>query len=193
MQRNLGLSSPVHEIPMDDTTLIIIGRIAIIWGQINFHLDHVLMELMGTRTVENLRDYPLRSLKRKLTDLWRELSRPENIENRPLLTRIHAAIDGLASDRNVIFHGLWGYEWDPTAVCWKIMSKSYTRDDPFYVDDLREFHERLVTASEAVSDAWWILLVGKGEPPRERNRRQIWGDGRPPQLGGPLPPRRSIR
>jgi hypothetical protein len=102
MRRSLGLSSPVYDIPMEDTDLIILGRIALIWGQILFHLDMILLSLMAKMSVEMLKEYPTRSLDRKLKDLSRELSNPKNATIRALLLPVHAAIDGLASDRNVI-------------------------------------------------------------------------------------------
>jgi hypothetical protein len=46
MARNLGLTSPVFEIPFDDNTLLVAGRLAIMWGQIVFHLDVILARLI---------------------------------------------------------------------------------------------------------------------------------------------------
>lgn len=164
---------------MDDNDLIIIGRIAVIWGQIIFHLDHILLHLLGGLTRDDLEQYPLKSLNRKLQDLGRELSKPAQAKVRKSLMRAHSAIGGLASDRNVIFHGLWGHWKQQAEGRWVSASKSYTRDLPFFRDDLPEFYERLVSASQAVNDAHWILLVDDGEPPQNRNRKQLWSDGPP--------------
>lgn len=190
MRRNLGLSSPVFEIPMEDNDLIIIGRIAVVWGQIIFELDGILLHLMDNLSVDTLREYPTRSLNRKLADLWRELSKPENEPHRKLLRDVHNAIDAASSDRNVVFHGLWGYWLKKEDREWIGAAKSYTRDDPFFLPSLKELHERVVRASELVADAQWILLVGDGEPPRNRNRLAMWTDGPPTDDGPPQPPRR---
>lgn len=187
MRRTLGLSSPVYDIPMDDNELIVIGRIAVVWGQIIFHLDSILLELMGNRTVETMRSYPLTGVSTKLGHLHRELSKPENTHQRTHLRNLHTAIDGLVSDRNVIFHGLWGYWLDQEDRRWVAASKSYSRDEAFSIEDLRDFHERLIAASVTVSDVWWLLMVNEGEPPQNRNRRQFWSDHEPSADDPPQP------
>ena len=171
---------------MDDEALVVMGRIAVGWGQIIFQLDQIVLGLTGF-TLDRLRDYPTFSLKRKLGDLYRELSKPERADIRPHLRAVHTAVEGLASDRNVIFHGLWGWALDETEHDWKPISRSYTRDDPFALDDLTDFHERLIDASVIVSAAVWRLEVGASPAPEGRNLRQCWASG-PPAEDAPPPP-----
>lgn len=184
------LSAPVYAIPMDAQSLVLMGRIAVGWGQLIFTLDQIMFCITPT-SPERLREYPTYSLKRKLGDLSRELSKPEHAEVRPALIAAHSAIDRLASDRNVIFHGLWGYELDREHKKWQPISRSYTREEPFRLEDLEEFHERLISAVEAAADAFWIVGVGDGPPPQERNRLQLWSDG-PPAADDPPPPPRVL-
>jgi len=170
---------------MDDETLVLLGRIAVGWGQITFEIDHILFKLLGA-SVEAFKEYPTVSLKRKLGDLDRELSKPERAKQRPLLLKVHKAVGDLASDRNVIFHGLWGICLNSSLGEWTTISRSYTRETPFALKDLSAFHERLIAAAEIIDAAFYNLVVG-GDVPAVRNRRQFWADG-PPSAGDPPPP-----
>ncbi len=63
---------------MEDNDLIALAKVAVIWGQIVFHLDGIILGLMGQRNAEKLAKYPTKSMKTKLTDLSPELSKPEH-------------------------------------------------------------------------------------------------------------------
>lgn len=191
MERNLGLSSPVYEIPLDDNGLIVVGRIAMMWGHIIHHLDGIMLGLLQ-HTPEQMREYATRSLKRKLQDLWRELSKPEHAGNRRVLITAHRVIEELASDRNVVFHGLWGYILDEKAHQWICGSKSYTREEPFFSSDLKALHERIIVAAEAVDAAFSASHAEIPPLQMVRNRRQMWADHLPTGRDPP-PPRTRIR
>jgi hypothetical protein len=191
MPKTLGLSSPVYEIPFDDNTVLVIGRIAIMWGQIVFHLD-TLLKLLKGMSIEQAAKYETRSLKAKLADLTTELSKPENKTSRRLLQQVHQKIDQVASDRNVVFHGLWGVMLARNGKIWRIASKSYSRESPFYADDLKPLHERMIGAAEALDAAFYGLGLGLGPQPKQRNRRQAWMP-REVKASDPPPPRRFPR
>jgi hypothetical protein len=146
------------------------------------------MELMGSRTVEKVESYPLISLKAKLGDLWRELSKPENAGHRQMLAEVHHALSLVASDRNVAFHGLWALWLDRPRGSWRIASKSYTRKDPFFAESLPQFHERVVSASVLLDVAWWTLLGGEGAATQDRNKRQCFSDDGMIGFDDPPPP-----
>jgi hypothetical protein len=173
MRRNLGLSSPLYEIPFDDDTLLVIGRIALMWGQIVFHLDGLLRKLKEIPE-EDAPNYATRSLSAKLRDLTTELSKPQNKAHRPALRKVHRCIDRVSSDRNVVFHGLWGIFLQLDMSGWRVAAKSYGRKEPFFADDLKELHERMVDAAGALDDAWHALGLAIGPQPKVRNRRQLW-------------------
>lgn len=128
MSQNQILSSPVYNIPMSESTLALLGRIAVIWGHVLFHLDGIMLDLMKNRTRKKMKEYPTLSLKRKLSDLSREWSKPINRKIRPKLRTMHDEIKSLASDRNFIFHGIWGHWLDEEGRKWLSVSKSYTRN-----------------------------------------------------------------
>jgi hypothetical protein len=191
MPKTLGLSSPVYEIPFDDNTLLVVGRIALMWGQIVFHLDWLLKVLKGMSDAE-AEKYETKSVKAKLADLWTELSKPINKSHRAVLRRVHETVDQLALDRNVVFHGLWGHYLPPNGGSWRVAAKSYSRKEPFYADDLKALHERMIGASEALAEAYGVLDLVRAAPLTERNRRQLWT---PKGWRGPLPevPRKLAR
>jgi hypothetical protein len=191
MHRNLGLSSPVYEIPFDDNTLLVIGRMALMWGQIVFHLDALLKVLRGMSETEAAK-YETRSLKTKLADLWTELSKHSNKSHRKALQRVHQTVDQIASDRNVVFHGLWGHYLPRGSGSWRTAAKSYSREQPFFAEDLKSLHERMIVSSEALDDAYYDLGLGHNPQPTTRNRQQLW---LPHDRIGPYPrpPRRHVR
>ncbi|MEH6759414.1 MAG: hypothetical protein V7676_18215 [Parasphingorhabdus sp.] len=156
-----------------------------------FKLDELLRDLMSLNTVDDLATYSTKNLKAKLADLWREISKPENAGNRSQLIEIHHSISALSSDRNICFHGLWGYTWCPASESWKEISQGYAREEPFFSDSLTELHNKMILSSKLLADAKWRKEVGN-DPPETRNRRQIWGH-RPPIESDPHPPERKIR
>jgi hypothetical protein len=188
MPKTLGLSSPVYEIPFDDNTVIVVGRMALMWGQIVFHLDLILKALKGM-SVEEAAKYETKPLKAKLADLTTELSKPENKRGRTLLRQVHQKIDQVASDRNVVFHGLWGLFLNRDETEWRVAAKSYSREAPFYADDLKALHERMIGAAEALDDALYGLDLALGPQPTNRNRRQLWAPGPPKETTPPPLPK----
>jgi hypothetical protein len=173
MPKCLGLTSPLYEIPFDDDTLLILGRIAVLWGQVVFHLDTLLKHLKGMSDAEATR-YETRSLKTKLADLTTELSKPHNQRDRRVLRKVHQSIDEVSSDRNVVFHGLWGVYLPIDMAGWRVAAKSWSRERPFFADDLKALHERMIKAADALDDAWYALELAAGPQPSHRNRRQFW-------------------
>jgi hypothetical protein len=91
------------------------------------------------------------------------------------------AILSCISERNLITHGLWGWELADEA---KPCSYSPAKNKFFYLSELFGFHERLCAAAKKVDDAFYDVFVGKPAPDT-RNRRQMFGDGPPPD--GPTP------
>jgi hypothetical protein len=133
-------------------------------------------------------EYETKSLKTKLKDLNRELSDSKNAKHRELLLRVHRSLRQLASDRNVAFHGLWGRFLNRQSE-WRVASKSHSREDPFYADDLKALHERMIGAAEALDDAWYALGIAPGQQPKNRNRKQLWAPKATPMTNLPDFPR----
>ena len=144
------------------------------WGQIVFHLDYVLAYLMGFESQEQVEKYETKPLKKKLGDLAREMSATKDPKQRRLLRNVHQRIDQLSSDRNVVFHGLWGFITDSKGTGWVSVSKSHSRELPFLAKDLKALHERMIGAAEALDDAMYGLGIASGPQPIYRNRRQLW-------------------
>lgn len=192
MHRPSGLSSPPYEMPLTDEELLVVGRISLLWGQIIFQLDHINLYLMRPQTVERVQSYPTLSLDAKLRDLYRELSKPENSAIRPALIDLHRCLTDLKSDRNVVFHGLWGIWLGDGAASWEPAAKSYVRDEPFFAKDLFSLHERMVAAAEAIDVVHCDVFKMYEAPPKERNRRMAWKNG-PPLASDPPPPARLLR
>jgi hypothetical protein len=184
MPKTLGLTSPLYEIPFDDDTLLVIGRIALMWGQIIFHLDSV-MKLLLKQSEEEANEYERKSVGRKLKDLSRVLSKPENTTHRGILRRVHKTVDQVVSDRNVVFHGLWGWYFTRGSDAWRPAAKSWSREDAFFAENLRALHERMIGAAEALDDAWHGLGIQPGPQPTNRNRKQLWV---PKEMDPPFPP-----
>lgn len=137
---------------------------------------------------EERRSCETKSLKTKLKDLAREMSHAKDPNHRRLLLTVHERVDQLSSDRNVVFHGLWGFMTDSKGTGWVSASKSYSRELPFFAKDLKALHERMIGAAEALDAAVYGLEIMPGPQPHYRNRRQLWvPKNNPPQP--PQPPK----
>ncbi len=169
---NSTLSSPVYEIPMDDSTLIVLGRIAVMWGQIEAHLEFILINLSGLPPEEYMAGNKHIGISGKLSQLSRLLSDPKFASIRTHLLLAHQEVDDCISDRNVTMHGLWGWG-ELESGNWVACSRSPRREEPILVTELINLHERVRTAALAMDIALSHVVKG-GHKSGGSNKRQIW-------------------
>jgi hypothetical protein len=166
------LSDPVYQIPMDTQHLVILARLSSMWGQIEREMDSVLSIILKLSRKDYRLKYERRVISTKLTDLWRELSKEQNSTARPLLVDMHKTASACVDDRNTIMHGMWGWHYLSDELGYKIGCSSVFRDEPFWLSDIYDLHERMVRATISSDRAFCALTTGLPAP-ENRNRRHI--------------------
>lgn len=150
---------PGYISPLSDEQHAQIGRIAILWGQIEHFIEHMLPHVTGlswdelkalgvaTKPVGSKSDF-LKAAAKRLSD----------IEMRTIVEGFCGLIDETKTARNHVFHGIWGWRGNkrqrnvvPAA------RKTATPENPFNASELPALEQRLCRCSRMGSDIMMLL------------------------------------
>ncbi len=110
----MKLSSPVYEIPMSDEELIIVGRITLMWSHMDVQVDLILSQI-GRFTPEVFSHFfGGNTINRKIETI-RVYSKSINEPLKGKLITMCDAVSDCVRDRNLMTHGMWGWEVDKTS------------------------------------------------------------------------------
>lgn len=151
--------TPAFRVPFDEEQLVLMGLIAVVWGQIDFWINQIIQSLhgidyaqrkllLGDKTIGPKLDLITKSLDRVADDAVREAIRQAVAATRTTLER-----------RNAAAHGMWGFwtgvEGDPVpAVQTRAGVPPVLR-----AEDLRQLYADVADAS-ALVDAAFCSLSG---------------------------------
>jgi hypothetical protein len=166
------LSDPVYAIPASEEHQQLLGRLMVVWGQIEQDTYRILWKLLRADLNEYRARYANATMETKLSQICCELELPQNVVHRPLLLGMHEAISVCLDDRNTIQHGHWAWHYSLEDNTYKVGCTSPARNEPFWSSDLVSLHERMIEASLR-SDAALNLLVFEEPAPDTRNRKRI--------------------
>lgn len=178
--KNKPLSSPVYEIPLSDEELIIIGRIAVMWGHIDQQIDLILSRLLGLKLVELADILSGKMIGAKIEFLKKGAYRAKNKENEKAVKDCYTKVKACVAERNIVFHGSWGREAYNKKRPFVPCALHRTKGSYFYADRLWKFHELVNEASIATDAA--CTMVCFGVPVSDaRNRSTYFGrEGKAP-------------
>lgn len=169
--------------PVSDDDLIIIGRITLIWSQIDVSIDRIIMLICRF-------DYD------QYSHLFRNKTLTPKIEALKVFSNEHkhkdkidemiVAVSACVANRNLITHGIWGWEHKSKTNSFRACAHSINRGSTFYASDLYDFHERVHAASVKVDEAFCLLMMNK-QAPNSRNRPSVFADSAPTP-NSPAPP-----
>ena len=151
---------PGYVSPLTDKEHAQIGRIAILWGQIEHFVETLLTRVSGFKWEEleaiQLVDKPIAA---KVGFLKAASARVTDQTVRDTVLAFCAEIDGTKASRNHVFHGIWGWRGDKRTK--KVIAAARKRTvahAPFKVTQLAALEKRLCKASRLGED----LLVHYG-------------------------------
>lgn len=176
------LSSPLYQIPLTDEELITVARICVMWGNLDVEIDHIISTVLKLSAAEFAEQFGDKMIGSKVSKLRQRAATIEDPAKK-LVIEMCDALTACLTDRNVMVHGTWGFEYDEEQGVYHRLAYSFRRREHFYARDLVGLHERVSAATLSV-DACWYRLVQQAEPPPALNRRQLFGDG-PPKVGPP--------
>jgi hypothetical protein len=175
---------------MDDEHQQVLGRLTVIWGQIERDTDCILGALLCAELHKYRDRYREASMDTKLAQIWSELELPQNAVHRPLLISMHEAVYVCLDDRNTVCHGVWGWHYSLENNTYRVGCKSAVRNHPFWLSDLVNLYERMIEASLRSDAALYPIVFGEPAPDT-RGRREIFApraaldDSGAPKMGPP--------
>lgn len=136
---------PGYVSPLTDKEHATIGRIALLWGQVE-HFVEVLLPIVTGLTLDELDALQISSktIASKVDFLAKASSRVERADIRDGIKRFCAIIYETKSQRNHIFHGMWGWRGDDrTQRAFPAACKRSDLSSPFPADKLSTLEKKL--------------------------------------------------
>jgi hypothetical protein len=183
---NSVLSKPVYALPMKADGLAMIGKITLIWGQIDSQVDGILITLGKFNREQYDHLFGYKTIGPKLQAL-RVFARVADEPIRGLVTDMCEAVSDCSAKRNLMTHGLWGWEYEKEENLYHSCAWSRSKNKMFYLSEIEGLYERAIEAG-LKTDATWYRVMMNQSPPEGRNRLMMFGDG-PPLANQLLPPR----
>lgn len=182
------LSSPVYQLPVSDDELLIVGRITLMWAQLDFQLDAILTSLHKIDGEQFTAFFGRTMIGAKVQAVKAATKRASSSAVQIALGEMCDAISKCLTDRNLMTHGMWGWNWNEDQGAWESCAISHRKGQAFVASELPELHEKIVEAALKV-DRGYYLLVWKTEPPTTRNRAFASAPFPPEEAPGGGPPR----
>lgn len=140
--------------PLTDKEHAQIGRIAVLWGQIEYFIDQLLEHVSGM-TWEELTALGVadKSISAKVNWLDRIKRRVADEDTRSKIGNFCAIIHETKTDRNHVFHGIWGWRADDrTKKVTPAARKSSNPGQPFLYTRLPALEKKLCRCSRMGAD-----------------------------------------
>jgi hypothetical protein len=189
--KSFGLSSPVWEFPLSDEALVIIARITLMWGRFDSELDQIVRHLYRLSVEEFATNFGGKMTGPKLDSLYAGTSRARCDESRNAISEMVASGRNCISDRNLMTHGSWGWNWNSRERLWYPAAYSINKKNFFYAHQLPGLHERVIKATVAAAKVSHLEFVPEHPYEDRRNRRCLYAAGiHPDDLPGfpaPMP------
>ena len=182
------LSSPVYQLPLTDDELLIVGRITLAWAQIDFQIDGVLTALHRLDDEQFTAFFGRMTIGGKVQAVRVALKRAPSETAHTSLTEMCDAISECLADRNLMTHGMWGWNWDAQNARWESCAISHRKGQAFSASELPNLHEKVVLAAVKADHAYSRIVFGT-EPAATRNRTYASSPFPPETAPGGMPPR----
>lgn len=163
---------PGYISPLTDADHARIGRIAVLWGQVEHFVEAMLPRVSGLSWDElvalRVADQPIGQ---KVLFLKAAAKRLKDSDIQEAVTAFCAAIDETKSARNHVFHGMWGWRADRrTKTVDPAARKTSQPSQPFKAGQLPSLEKRLCACSRQGSD---IMMAFWNESARVKYSRYI--------------------
>jgi hypothetical protein len=124
-----------------------IGRIAVLWGQIDMFVDSLLTFVLGIEAELRFNLFADKQIGAKL-DLLRKYCRSENTNaNRNQVRLFLGAVDDVKAERNQCFHGVWGFRVGKNQTISAAAQHHKQPEKPFDANSLSKLERKLCRAS----------------------------------------------
>lgn len=159
--------TPAFRVPFDEEQLVLMGLVAVVWGQIDFYVNQIIQTLHGIDHQQRRLLLKDSTIGPKLDLLLKSIDRAADDRAKEAIRRAVEVTKRTVERRNACAHGIWGLwtggDGPPVAA---VMTK------PGIVpvvkaDDLRQLYADIADASALVDEAF-CLVSGFAEHARGR-------------------------
>ena len=123
-----------------------LGRIAVLWGQIDMFVDNMLTGVLGIAPELRAQLFNDRQIAGKLDALAKSAIKISNPEARLAVSAFIGSAQALKSERNRCFHGVWGFQIKRKAVQ-AAAQHHKSPGQPFKASDLPKLERKLCQLS----------------------------------------------
>ncbi len=181
------LSSPVYQLPLTDDELMLVGRITLVWAQIDFQIDGILTALHRLDEEQFAAFFGRMMIGGKVQAARSAQARAPSETARIAVAEMCDAVSDCLRDRNLMTHGMWGWNWDGGNTRWESCAISYRKGHALAAAELPALHEEIVNAAVKVDQAYYRIVLG-AEPIPTRNRTYASAPFPPETASGGMPP-----
>lgn len=189
------LSSPLYEIPMDDRDLLLLGRIAVVWTQMEGTLSDLRYNI-APYALEEFYAIERLTMGPRLDDLEKAARDNPDPATDELIRQTITAVRACLADRNAIAHGLAGWAWVAADQGHEAIFFNRGRTHRLPVSQLPRLHEQIIQAHElAYRTSMARGEHGAGQLARPSNAFLGFSNVAPDDPAGPQrpPPQRFLR
>lgn len=177
----MKLPPPPYEIPLDDECLILMGKIAVLWGQIDEGLNTMLRLVLKIppNVFESLLGNQM--IGSRVNHLRAGIVHTTDPRATKLLTDLVDKLNDVLPARNAAMHGCWGrYVEDPSFQ--KIRVGTYNHQKPtvrFYESHLPKLYSDMANIMAILAELQMLAFENEPGPPRF-NQNKLYFAPQPP-------------
>lgn len=124
-----------------------IGRIAVLWGQVDMFVDNLLTQILEISPALRARLFSEKSIASKIALLSSFIQEMAEGEAKTESTKFAKMVNEAKSQRNKCFHGVWGYHVTRARKITPAAQHIKQVDQPFKVADLPKLERKLCQIS----------------------------------------------
>ncbi len=186
----IPLHSPVYRPPLAKLQLEIVGRITLVWSQIDGQVDVLVMHAYGLGYPQFDHLFANKTITPKLEALRVAVEQWPDSEKKAKMFAMTSAVTACVPERNLITHGQWGWHWNKETRMWDSCAWTRQKQRRFEADSLVDLHNRVVDASYLCDEVHHEIIGLSAHIPwqREANQPVLYSSVSPADPEGPPGP-----
>lgn len=170
---------PAFISPLTDQEHARLGRIAVLWGHLDFILDELILHILNLTVEQRAKFIGEKPMGPKLEFIRPELGKIKHDDARSKAKEFFRLLNDTKAKRNHVFHGVWGWRAPPKKKKPEICARHpKSLQNPVRNSDLTALERTLCQASHAGFRALELL---REWTPSEGPARFAHGKGPPPE------------
>lgn len=173
--------APAYKIPLNDEELLLVGRITILWGQIEFFVDDIICAIHGIDREQLDLFASGQMIGSRVNFIDKGIARIKSKALRDQANRVVKEIRRVGPDRNMLTHGIWGFHVNKARTQQRAGAHSKKRPKtPMFATQLVRLESDITDLTVQVANLWAALLELPYTYPIDPTPAFFFGEGPPP-------------